>query len=431
MSQSTTEIQSTLNGFFKDVYAKIVKDLVPNSDIVLKNIDFVEKEGQEGRLYHQPVLLALPSGLTWGLGNVTLVNSVASQMGDAQIAGSQIIGRDLIAMDVMAKAAKGGRQSFGEATAFVVKNLVKSTSKALELDLLHGGVGLGQTSVIAQGSPSSTVTVCTVTYGTWSPAIWSGYENGQFQFYNNGSLVSSGDDSIFSLTSINVVPASSSVGGTLTFTGTTTGTTALQALNGTTLDIYFYTANGNQMSGLKAILSNTGSLFNIDASDYSLWEANTYTANSSQLTFGKLQNAVSLAVGRGLDSPTMTLVAPPTFANLVNEEAGARIFDNSYDPKEAENGFEALTFYGPNGRNEIHCHPFMKQGEAFVIPKEETLRVGPVEDVVMTLPGFPADMFFVMSSTFGSWELRTYANQAILMEAPAHGVLITNITNVA
>jgi hypothetical protein len=428
---STTELQANLNGFFKDVYAKIVKDLVPNSDILLKNVEFVEKEGQEGRLYHQPVLLALPSGLTWGLGNVTLVNSVASQMGDAQIAGSQIIGRDLIAMDVMAKAAKGGRQSFGEATAFIVKNLIKSTSKALELDLLYGGVGLGQTSVIAAGSPSATVTVCTITYGTWAPAIWSGFENAQFSFYNAGSLVSSGADAIFNLTSVNVVPASTSVGGTITVTGTATGTTALQALNGTTLDIYFYTAKGNQMTGVKGILANTGSLFNIVASDYSLWQANSYAAGSSQLTFGKMQNAISLAVSRGLDSETMTLVSPPTFANLINEQAGARIFDKSYDAKEAINGMEAITFYGPNGRNEIYCHPFVKQGEAMIIPKDEIMRVGPVEDVVMTLPGFPADMFFVMSSTFGSWELRTYANQAVIIEAPAHAVLVTGITNVA
>jgi hypothetical protein len=157
-----------------------------------------------------------------------------------------------------------------------------------------------------------------------------------------------------------VVPASASVGGTITVTGTVTGTTALQALNGTVLDVYFYTAKGNQMTGIKGILANTGSLFNIVASDYSLWQANSYAAGSSQLTFGKMQNAISLAVSRGLDSETMTLVSPPTFANLINEQAGARIFDSSYNSKEAINGMEAITFYGPNGKNEIYCHPFVK-----------------------------------------------------------------------
>jgi len=433
MAQPSVEVQSTLNGLFKEVYASMIKDLVPNSNILMKEVEFVQKEQREGNKYHQPVLVALPSGLTWGLGAVTLNSAIASQLQDAQVTGSQVVGRDLLAFDVAAKAAKGGKQSFGEATALIVKNLVKATAKAVELDLLYGGaaatgsagLGLGATTAGAQTSVDATHENVVIQAAHWAPAIWSGFENARFNFYDNtnGTLVSSGADSIFTLVQITISSR------TLEFSGTSTGITALNG-NNNALNIYFNTANGNQMTGVHGILTNTGTLFNINAATYSLWLSNSYSAGSAQLTFGKLQNAISNAVARGLDSETITLVSPFTYANLVNEQAGARVFDKSYDPKVAENGMEAIEFYGPNGKNKVICHIFVKQGFAYVLPKEEMVRCGPVEDVVMNLPGLPQDQFFLLSPTLTAWELRTYANQAILLEYPAHAVVITNIVNV-
>ena len=63
MAQSQFETQTTLTGLFKDVYEHKVVNLVPESSIIQKKIKFVENDKREGRLLHQPVLLALPSGL--------------------------------------------------------------------------------------------------------------------------------------------------------------------------------------------------------------------------------------------------------------------------------------------------------------------------------------------------------------------------------
>jgi hypothetical protein len=349
-------------------------------------------------------------------------------MGDAQIQGSAITHRDLLAYDAAAKAAKGGKQSFAEATSLIVKNLVKATSKFLELDLLYGGGGLVQTSTIA--ATSATTSTVTITYNTWAPAIFSGMENAQVQFYNAGALVSSGADSVFTITSMNIVPASSTVGGTLLVTGTPTGTTTLQALSGTTLDVFWNTAFGNQMTGLKTILTTTsGNLFNVNMSNFALWQSNIFDVASTQLTFGKLQAAIALGVNRGLETDSITLISPNTFANLVDEQAGARLYDSSYSGAKGENGFRKLEFFGPNGVNTIQPHIFMHQGEAMILPEDEVTRMGPVESVTNTLPGMPGD-FFVQSQTYAAYELRCYANQAIFIEAPAHAVFLKNITNV-
>lgn len=438
MPQSSIETTTTLNGLYKEVYADKLKDLVPESDVLLKMDNFVSKEQREGNKYHQPVVLALPTGATWGVGVVTLVNAIASQLGDAQVQGSAITHRDLLAYDAAAKAAKGGKQSFAEATSLIVKNLVKATSKFLELDLLYGGGSspatgnsLAQQTTSAAGSPAATTQVITISYGTWAPAIFSGMENSQIVFYTTaGALVSSGVDSVFTISSMNVVPASSTVGGTITVTGTVTGITALAAQSANTLDIYWNSSYGNSMLGLRAILGTTsGTLFNISMTSYSLWQSNTYSVGSTQLTFGKLQAALALGVNRGLESDTITLVSPPTFANLIDEQAGARVFDSSYKSDKAENGFKKIQFFGPNGVNTIMVHIFCHQGEAYIVPEDELIRMGPVENVTNTLPGMPGD-FFVQSQTYAAYELRCYANQAIFLEAPAHGIILTNIVNV-
>jgi hypothetical protein len=312
---ASMETTTTLNGLYKEVYADKIKDLIPESDVLLKMDNFVSKDQREGNAYHQPVLLALPTGATWGLGAVTLNTAIASTMGDAQVTGSAITHRDLLAYDAAAKAAKGGKQSFAEATSLVVKNLVKATSKFLELDLLYGGatgVGVSVTDSSANIGYNQH-TVLTIRLSSWAPSIFAGMEGAQVVFYREGTatLVSSSTDSIFTIVSQNVVPASSTVGGTLTVSGTTTGISALDtAAASYKLAIYWNSSYGNQMSGLKKILANTGNLFNVSASTYSLWGANTFDCGSTQLRSANLQNALAMAVNRGFDSDAIVLVSP-------------------------------------------------------------------------------------------------------------------------
>ena len=407
--------------------------------MVLQNqIDFVSSEGREGKTYNQPVVLQLPTGATWQAANTTVAtlntNVVASQLGNASVAGSSIINRDLLSYDSAAKAASAGKAAFMQATALTIKNLMKATSKFLELDLLYGGGTAGSTgNSLAQTTTivaaSGTTATVTISYGTWAPAIFAGMENAYVDFYNAGSVVAAAG--AYYISAVNVVPASMTVGGTLTITGTAGNITTLVALSGTTLDIYWYTSYGAQMSGLRQILTNTGSLFGISATSYSNWRANSYDAGNTQLTFGKLQAAIAKAVNRGLDTEATTYIAPPTFANLVDEQAGARLYDSSYSKEKAENGVRKLEFFSANGVIRIQPHIFMHQGEAMILALDEIKRIGPADGVQDTLPGMGDSHFLVQSPTYASFEVRNYVNQGVLIEAPLHAVLIQNIGNVA
>ena len=158
----------------------------------------------------------------------------------------------------------------------------------METDILYGQSGLGQCSVIAATS-ASTSTV-TITNATWASAIWSGFEGANMNFYNAGVLVGTGP---YTLTSVNIPNQ------TLLFTSTTGDATTLQALNGTTLDIYMSNSFGNQMLGVHGITASLpgtpSTLFGLSTTSFSVWNANQFAVGSVAMSLGKLEDGVGLA----------------------------------------------------------------------------------------------------------------------------------------
>ena len=431
-------VASSLNGNFKQVYGDKIKDLVPESDILYRNdrIKFVSKKGREGVQFNQPVLLSLPSSATWGLGGPTLNTPIAMQMGNATVAGSAITMRDVLSYDAAARAASS-EAAFEGTVGLVLRTLFKAHGKFAEMDLLYGNgaiVSAGtaatpcmfQSALSTQAGGGGTAVTATVTYGSWAPAMLSGFQNAGIDCYNAGGKVNS-NASLY-ITSIGPTPASASVGGTIVMTGNASDLNAVYALSGTTLDYYWHGAYAQNMVGIKGILANTGSLFGIDAGTYDLWLSNTFDCASTQLTFSKLQQAVALATSRGLDESVLTLVNPVTFADLVNEQAGARRYDSSYSAKKNENGSEALTYWGPSGKIEVVPHMFVHQGEAFILPPAEAVKVGPLDHISPTLPGIDGDIFF-QSPTAASYEVRLFSDFGLLINTPAKCTIVKSITN--
>jgi len=424
-------VSASLNGNFKNVYGEKIFDLVPESDILYRNdrIKFVSKKGREGLQFNQPVLVALPSSATWGLNGPTLNAPIAMQMANATVTGSAITMRDVLSYDSAARAASS-EAAFEGTVGLVLRTLFKAHGKFAEIDLLYGngpitsGTSLAQSvSVIASGGNAA----ITVSYGTWAPAMFSGFQNAVLDAYQSGTKINT--NAGLQIVSVNVVPASNAVGGVITVSGNASDITALIAASGgAAIDFYWMGAYGNNMVGIAGILKNTGSLFGINAATYDLWQSNTFDCGSTQLTFSKLQQAVALGVSRGLDEDTLALVAPVTFADLVNEQAGARRYDSSYKEKKNENGSEALTYWGPSGKIEVVPHMFMHQGESFIIPPKELVKVGPLDHISPTLPGIDGDIFF-QSPTQASYEVRLFSDFGLLNNMPAKSTYVKNVVN--
>jgi len=180
------------------------------------------------------------------------------------------------------------------------------------------------------------------------------------------------------------------------------------------------------MSGVDTITTNVGTLFGLSAATYELWASTNYNS-AGAISMEKLLLAAAGAVPLGLKEKTTTYLAAKRWANLNNDVAALRKSDESYKAAGFENGVEGITYHGVSGDMDIVCHPFVKEGEAFVLPDNRLKRVG-ATDITFKRPGNPNNIFREIDAQAG-FELRAYTDQQIFCEAPAYAIKVVGITD--
>lgn len=392
-----------MDGLFKSIYGDNQLKLVPEQNVLLNLIKFKPSE-KLGKDYKVPVILANEQGATYlaaGDGVTTLNDSIAMTSKEAVVNGSQLIMRGALDMESASKAAAAGKSAFADATQMLVENLTDSASKRLELMFLYGRSGLGAVSGLAGQ-------VITLTQASFAEGVWAGMENTSIDVYTSAGVARQ----------LNLVISSIDLDNrTLTVTGTTTGIVATDV-------IYFKGAFGKECYGIDSIITNSGSLFGIDASAYALWKGSSYSAGSAVLNQSKLNSAVAKAVGKGgLNEDVIVLVNPKTWNNLNSDQSALRHYVD--EKSEAKNGFEAITYRGPNGKMSIIAHSYVKEGEAFIFPPKKLKRVGSQDLSFVN----PTGQVFMQVPDKNAYECRIYGNQSIFIESPAKCVKITLIVN--
>jgi len=414
---------ANLNGLFKEVYGDDYIDLVPESAKIVKKVPFVPADKEEGNQYHQPVILSYEHGVTYAAadaGAFALNDAVAMQMGDAQIKGAQILLRSALPYDVAAKASSKGKKAFAKATELIVENMLESVTKRLELSYLYGGSVTGIGNPTTSANVDATHTVITISLLTWSAGIWAGLENATIDVLDAGAVVNT--TGAVTIDSIDLDAR------TLTVSAVAGDITAIDGVTFTTADaIVFRGALAAEMSGIDKIIVNAGTLFNISAATYKLWKGNTYSAGSAALTFGKVLIGIAAPVLRGLQEDATLYCNPKTFADLSDDLAALRMYDQSFKGSQLSIGSESIKYFTQAGVLEVVPHLFVKEGEAFVLPMKRVKRLG-AQDVSFKTPGRGDEIFDHLSGNAG-FELRVYTDQACFIECPAKCLKITNIVN--
>ena len=401
----------TLNGLFKEVYADKMKDLIPDGVKLLNLIRFSSKEKSLGNLFHCPIVLGMEHGVTFASSDAdafSLQPAIAGSIKDAQVRGAPMVLRSVLGY-VAASRAQAGKEAFMDATKFLVSNMLRSMSKKLEIEMIYGQVGYG---VVDSVSGSDVV----IETAEWAPGIWAGAESMPLEFYTGSSLSASA-----SVSSVDLNGRKVTVSG---ITGTITAG-----------DVIFHKgAYGNEFAGVHKILTqNTGTLFNINVSQYNLFKGNEYSAAvggvAAPLSFTKINLAAARAVEKGLDSKLTALVNPRAWANILSDQAALRRFDGSYSSAELQNGAKSVKFYSQNGEIEIVPSIYVKEGYAYLIAVDDWSRVGS-SDITFKRPGKEGDFFRDLENSAG-YELRCMTDQALFCNAPGRSVLITDIENAA
>lgn len=414
---------SALDGLFKEVYGDDVISLVPESAKLVKSIPFVSSDKELGNKYHQPVVLSNEHGITYAAadaGAFSLNNSVALTMKDAQVQGSQMVLRSSMSYDAAARASNS-KKAFVKGTELLVENMLETMTKRLELQMLYGGSSGGLGNCDSSANSDATTTVITLTSASWAAGIWAGAENAELDLYDGSSKKNTNAALVVSAVDLD--------GKTVTVTGNATDIAAIDTFIAADGDDSAYLiwrgAYGAEMSGIDKIITNTGSLFGINAGTYNLWKGNSY-AVSAALAIGKVLAGVSRAVERGLDEDIVLYLNPVVFKDLNDDLAALRRFDSSFK-EEGIAGSKSIKYYGQNGIIDIQPHNCVKQSEAFSLPVKKARRIGAI-DITFKRPGGGGDQMFRELSDKAGFELRAYTDQAVFIETPARCVKFTGIT---
>lgn len=404
---------STLDGLFKVVYADSINNLLPDFAILSRKIPFrmSEKLGEE---YRVPVKLQYEHGFTYGAsgdGAFSLNASIAGVIKKAQVNSTQIVLKSQMDYESAFKAAAGGKQAFQDSTQALVENMQESFAKRLEVAFLYGSTGLGK---VSSTSVSGTTADIVISDATWAGGIWVGMKDCELDVYNSSTKINT--NAAVVITAVNISTK------TLSVSGNNSDLSAIAA----THDLYFRGAYGKEANGIDKLVTNSGSLYGISAAQYELWKGSSYNV-SGQLSMSKVLLGASQATVLGLKEDSVVLLSPKRWTNLNNDLAALRRLDETYSSMKIESGTEGIVYHGVNGKMEIVAHPFVKDGEGFVLPLKRLKRVGST-DITFSRPGNKNSFFRELDGSAG-FELRSYCDQQMFLEAPGMSVKLTGITD--
>lgn len=413
-----------LNGLFKEAYADDIINLIPEASLVTRSVAFQGRDKLLGDTYNQPVILRAENGFTYaapGSGAFTINPPITMVTKNANVTGYQMLERAGLDYESVFKAANVN--SFKDAVDLSMENAMESFGKRLELSLLYGQSATGLGTVNSSVNSTTTVTKITFATGQWSSGIWAGSEGALLDLFQNNGTTKLNSTGSLSVTAVDIDNKA------LTVTGLAADIAAIDTyLAGADGAIFrFYGAYTNEMAGLDVIMTNTGTLFGIDASAYDLWKANTYAVGGA-FSFDKMQSGIAKAQARGLMEDVDVLVNPSTWVNLLTDQAAKRMYDSSYSEGKVVNGSKAIEFYSQNGKLTVHSHIYVKEGEAFALPFDRAVRVGST-DITFNIPGTDDGKVFQQRADNAGFEYRIYTQQSLLVETPAKCVKYTGIVN--
>jgi hypothetical protein len=357
------------------------------------------------------VTLGLEHGFTYGGSGgsaFALRNGIASSHEDAQIRGHEMVLRSYLSVGAVSRSK--GKNAFIQASKLIVENMLKSFARRLEVQLMYGQAdgGIGVVESIATNTIK-------IEDHEWAPGIWSGSEKMPIEIRSSaGALRGEAEVTAVRLADkeidVDAVPA---------------GAIAT--------DVIFYAgAFGKEFAGVHKIITNSGVLFNIDASNFSLWNGNLvevgsdFAGNEAVLSFAKIEEAIAVAMEKGLaDEDVVVLCNPKSWNNLLTEQTAKRRYDSTYSDSKLEDGARAITFYGQNGMIEIMSSIYCKEGYAYVLSKDCFTRIGS-SDVTLEQPGFEGK-FLKLLENANAYEMRAYTDQSLFCHSPGINTLLTFI----
>lgn len=444
MSQTSS---SSVIQIFKKVYGQMNTSALPMDDLLINKEVAYTKKGRVGDKYVEAIVLGSEVGITFAGsgGEVFNINpAIAGAIRQSEISPSISVLRSVIPWQSISRSL-GDDAAFVEATKHVVRNNMLSHKRFQEIVKIHGqnttkllgrvaymtatyrGAsftnGGGTLTSSLYGSLTFTAGVLSssgnnyilLNAGDFASGIWVGMQGVKVKqlLASNLSVVAEGKlisaDSALGILKVDFTPVAASSSGShiLAFEG---------------MEV------SNEMVGIKKILKNTGTLFNINAATYPLWKGNVGTI-TGKLTFAKLEAFVADMVNAGgLSGDLKVYVNPRTFHNIVASELAARQYDYSYNKSEIVNGGKAIRFAYAEGDLEIIGHRYIMEGDCLLLKTDEWMCSGS-QDIATQIEGMPEEKLIFQLQDQGAYVFHTYGDVYMFCRSPAKNGLLEGIND--
>jgi hypothetical protein len=412
---------ASAEGYFKEIYADKLEELIPEFSVLSEEVPFEERE-RLGDTYNFPIRTKRSHGWTMASGATSetafQLNAVVSgEMKNASLAGSMFVHREAMAYKAVLKATEKGKAAFGDLFDDTVEDVINTASFMRELCMLYGGTDIGvlETDGAASATQSFTLTAASSALGLWAQMEGAKID---IRSANLATLRNATED-----VTVNSVDIDSSNRVVINVTGDATELDNVIATD-RIVPKGFY---GNWFPGLDAITTNSGELFGINATTYPIWRANALALTGSPaLAMAHITKAAAPIVMRAGMRPLKCFIGTLVWADLNNDVAALRQFVDSQKAG-VELGTQKITYYGPNGIIEIVPHPMIKTGEAFLGDTKKMKRVG-TTDLTFNLGVEGQNSRFLRElENNAGFEFRCLWDQATVITQPRAWTKITGI----
>lgn len=426
---------------FKNVYGTS-HDLVPDDQIVGKDVAWSEGQ-QVGSKFIEDVILGEEVGISLGGSGqdaFEIAPAIAGAVKQTEVVPYVSILPSILPFSTISRSQGGGEKAFLAATKFIVKNNLKSHNSFLEDFRLYGQASelMGYVSYatatyrgVAFTNGTGTLNGVAFTNGVnvagkyillapgqFAAGIWVGKKGVKVkQVDANGVVVASGK-------LVKPYPGYGYI--QVDFTPVAASSTTSHRL------CFDKQEDAQEMVGMFKILNTSGTLFGIDNTKYELFQGNAVNLAATKLTLAKIQSALANAVnGGGLDGDVVALPNPRSWETLATTEAGTRVYDSSYKPSKAENGFMDLEFYSQTGKITVKAHRKVKEGQCPILKMDTWSRSGSAQ-LGFKVPGMDAsgDLIKPLENQAG-YQFKSYSDEYIFTYAPAQNIWVSGINDEA
>lgn len=424
---------------FKEVYGEM-HDLVPDDQQLARDISWNDG-AKVGDKFKEDVILGAEVGITFGgsAQEAFEINpAIAGAVKQTEVEAYVTILPSILPFATISRSL-GDKQAFASATKFITMNNIKSHNALKEIARWYGqsSSGLGTVSYYSgtyRGSVLSngtgTVNGVAFTNGVNTTTKQILFQQGQFAA---GHWVGKKNIKVKQIaTSSGTVVAAGTLQGVQAGYGyITVDFTPVAASSATSHKLVFDGwQNSGEMYGVQYILSTSGTLFGINNNTFELFRGNQYNANGSKLSLQMIQTAMADAVnGGGLEGEVTAYVNPRSWSTLSNTEAGLRVYDQSYQPNNAKNGFMDIEYYTQTGKITIKACRNVKEGDAFILKRDCWKRSGSAQ-VGFKVPGVEQDLIKPLENQAG-FQFKSFGDEYIFTYQPSHNVYIYGINDEA